>query len=100
MTALYGCDAQTDTESTVASMLTELICSLVDCPDRVRVSGVGSGEDTEFVVELESVDLGKFCGENARTAQSLRVIVRAIGTKDHRDFSLSFTERPSPPLSN
>jgi hypothetical protein len=30
----------------------------------------------------------------------LRVIVRAIGTKDHRNYSLSFTDRPSQLLSN
>jgi uncharacterized protein len=81
-------------------MLTRLICPLVDHPDRVRVFEVGNGEDIEFVVELESVDLGRFGGENARTAQSLRVIVRAIGTKDQRAFSLSFTERPSEAATN
>lgn len=94
-------DVQADTESPVASMLTHLICSLVDHPDRVLIYGVGSGDEIEFVAELEPFDLSKFCGRNARTAESLRVVVRAIGSKNQSKFSLSFTERPSkPPLDS
>jgi predicted RNA-binding protein YlqC (UPF0109 family) len=98
MTAAFGYDVLTDTESPVVSMLTHLIGSLVDRPDRIYIYGVSRGDDMEFVAEVESVDLGKFSGRNARTAQSLRVIVRTIGTKDQRNFFLSIVERPPMPV--
>ena len=80
----------TDVESSVSVMLKQLIVRLVENPEDFSVRTFYTGEDVHFVVRVAPSDLERFRGSQGRTAKSLEVIVKTVGRKTSRSFSLIF----------
>ena len=55
--------------------------SLVDKPEEVAVSQVDGERTTVYELRVATSDLGKVIGKQGRTAQSIRTILSAAGTK-------------------
>ena len=66
--------------------------SLVDNPDKVKVTEI-EGEKTS-VIELSGAkqDLGKIIGKQGRTARSMRTILSAASTKNNKRAVLEIIE--------
>jgi predicted RNA-binding protein YlqC (UPF0109 family) len=66
--------------------------SLVDNPDKVEVTEV-IGEQTSVIgLRVSKEDLGKVIGKQGRTAESIRTILSATGTKMRKRAVLEILE--------
>ena len=66
--------------------------SLVDNPDKVEVTEV-IGEQTSVIgLRVSKEDLGKAIGKQGRTAESIRTILSATGTKMRKRAVLEILE--------
>lgn len=66
--------------------------SLVDQPDKVSVNEVTKNSVTVFELRVAKEDIGKVIGKKGRTAQSLRTLLSAAGTKLGQRTSLEIIE--------
>ena len=66
--------------------------ALVDYPDEVQVRAIEGEAITVFELRVRQSDLGKIIGRQGRTAQAIRTILGAVGTKLHRRFTLEILE--------
>ena len=80
-------------------MLTQLVHSMIDFPERCTVHSHSRDEGATFVVRVAAADIEKFVGRNARTCHSLQVIVGALGMKYGRRFTVAFEEQAMAPNS-
>ena len=63
--------------------LVEMIAkSLVDVPDKVKVSETGAADDSVITLEVAADDMGKVIGKQGRIAKALRMIVKAAAAKE------------------
>ncbi|HEX9909606.1 MAG TPA: KH domain-containing protein [Desulfatiglandales bacterium] len=66
--------------------------ALVDNPDKVRVTEI-EGEKTSVIeLSVAKEDLGKVIGKQGRTARSIRTILSAASTKNHKRAVLEILE--------
>lgn len=74
--------------------LVELIAkSLVDNPDRVKVSELDGEQSSIIELGVAPQDVGKVIGKQGRTAQAIRIILGAAGMKLKRRFNLEIIEK-------
>jgi predicted RNA-binding protein YlqC (UPF0109 family) len=74
--------------------LVELIAkSLVDNPDRVKVSELDGEQSSIIELGVAPEDVGKVIGKQGRTAQAIRIILGAAGMKLKRRFNLEIIEK-------
>jgi len=66
--------------------------SLVDQPEKVSVNEVTKNSVTVFELRVAKEDIGKVIGKKGRTAQSLRTLLSAAGTKLGKRTSLEIIE--------
>ena len=77
-----------DEQPVVRELLEFIAQGLVEHPDEVRVNEIDDGEGS-LVLELSvgDDDYGSVIGRGGRTAQALRAVVKAAGTREgHRVF--------------
>jgi predicted RNA-binding protein YlqC (UPF0109 family) len=55
--------------------------ALVDKPEVVVVSEVDGERTTVYELRVDNTDLGKVIGKQGKTAQAMRTIISAAGTK-------------------
>ena len=66
--------------------------SLVDNPDKVKVTEI-EGEKTSVIeLSVAKEDLGKIIGKQGRTARSMRTILSAASTKNNKRAVLEIIE--------
>jgi predicted RNA-binding protein YlqC (UPF0109 family) len=63
-----------------------VVKALVDEPEKVIVRRVEGERSIIFEVRVASSDLGKVIGKQGRIANSLRTLVKAAGTKQHKSI--------------
>ncbi|MDH7512312.1 MAG: KH domain-containing protein [Clostridiales bacterium] len=74
--------------------LIELIAkSLVDNPDRVRVSQLDGEQSSIIELRVAQEDMGKVIGKQGRNAQAIRIILGAAGMKLKKRFNLEIIEK-------
>jgi uncharacterized protein len=66
--------------------------ALVDRPDEVRVDAHGGAPVTVIELRVNPEDLGKIIGRQGRTAKSIRTLLAAAGSKQHKRFTLEIVE--------
>lgn len=67
-------------------LLEFMVKELVDSPDEVNITEEQEGDKTIiFMLRVAEADLGKVIGKKGRTANALRVVMRAASAK--RGFS-------------
>lgn len=77
---------------TATAVLRHIVTSIVDDPDAVEVDAVESRGRVRLDVRVGPGDLGRVIGRRGRTAQSIRTVVRAAGTRDHTDVDVEFVD--------
>jgi predicted RNA-binding protein YlqC (UPF0109 family) len=74
--------------------LVELIAkSLVDNPDKVKVSQLDGQQSSIIELEVAPEDIGKVIGKQGRTAQAIRLILGAAGMKLKKRVNLEIVEK-------
>jgi hypothetical protein len=74
--------------------LVELIAkSLVDNPDKVKVSQLDGQQSSIIELEVAPEEIGKVIGKQGRTAQAIRLILGAAGMKLKKRVNLEIVEK-------
>lgn len=58
-------------------VLTDIVCSIVDKPEEVRVTEEEDGDDLILVLNVAPEDMGKVIGKHGRIAKAIRLVVKA-----------------------
>jgi len=69
-----------------------IVEKLVDQPDKVQVSEVTGEQSTVIELRVAQEDLGKVIGKEGRTARSIRTLVNAAASKEHKRAVLEILE--------
>jgi predicted RNA-binding protein YlqC (UPF0109 family) len=69
-----------------------IVKKLVDKPEQVNVSEVTGEQSTIIELRVAPEDLGKVIGKEGRTARSIRTLVHAAASKDHKRAVLEILE--------
>ncbi|MGA1540898.1 MAG: KH domain-containing protein, partial [Ilumatobacteraceae bacterium] len=77
---------------TAVAVLTHVVRSIVDDPDAVQVDEVEGRQRIKLEVKVGPGDLGRVIGRRGRTAQSIRVLVRAAAAKDGHEVDVDFVD--------
>jgi hypothetical protein len=74
--------------------LVELIAkSLVDNPDKVKVSQLDGQQSSIIELKVAPEDIGKVIGKQGRNAQAIRLILGAAGMKLKKRVNLEIVEK-------
>jgi predicted RNA-binding protein YlqC (UPF0109 family) len=76
---------------TIKELVNVIARALVDRPDEVRVDAHGAPV-TVIELRVNPEDLGKIIGRQGRTAKSIRTLLAAAGSKQHKRFTLEIVE--------
>ena len=84
-------------ESTIDQQFVEYIVkSLVGNPDDVIVERTVDEKGVLLLLTVNPEDLGRVIGKRGATAQSLRTLLRALGTKQEARFNLKIVDNGEP----
>jgi uncharacterized protein len=75
----------TETDSTAAAVLRYLAETLVDDPSQVEITSSKFRQRASLHLSVSPDDMGKVIGRKGRTAQAIRTVVRAAGSRDGLD---------------
>jgi len=76
----------------VKELLEMIAKALVDNPDRVQVRAVEGEETTVLELRVHPNDLGKVIGRQGRMAESIRIILGAVGMKLRKRVTVEILE--------
>ena len=71
-------------------ILETIILSLVDNKEAVQINEVNSEKSVVFEVKVAEEDMGKVIGKQGRLARSIRTVVKAIASKEHKKVTVEF----------
>ncbi len=74
-------------------LLQFLAQQLVNKPSEVDVRETSGGEISTLELRVAKEDLGRVIGKQGQTAQSLRIIISAVATRNHRKVQLEIIDR-------
>jgi predicted RNA-binding protein YlqC (UPF0109 family) len=66
--------------------------ALVDNPDEVQVRAIEGEQVTMLELRVHPSDVGKVIGRQGRTVQAIRTILKAVGMKLRKRFTLEILE--------
>ncbi len=71
--------------SDIKSLVEQIVVSLVDDPDSVRVDVSSTDDATVYGIEIAQHDIGKVIGKEGRIANAIRTVVKAAAAQtNHR----------------
>src|SRR5438270_694693 len=73
-----------------------IIKSLVGKPDAVEIKRTIDEKGVLLELSVDSEDLGRVIGKRGATAQSLRTLLRALGTKNDARYNLKIIDTGGP----
>lgn len=71
-------------------LLELLVKTLVTNEDKVKVTVDEQEKQITFNVVVDESDIGKVIGKNGKMANSIRTIIKSIGTKEHKKVFVKF----------
>jgi predicted RNA-binding protein YlqC (UPF0109 family) len=84
-------------ESTIDQQFIEYVVkSLVGKPDAVIVERIIDEKGVLLTLTVDPEDLGRVIGKKGATAQSLRTLLRALGTKNEARYNLKIVDNGIP----
>lgn len=76
-----------------------VVKSLVGNPDAVKIDRRVDEKGVLLELTVDPEDLGRVIGKRGATAQSLRTLLRALGTKNEARYNLKIVDNGPPPAS-
>jgi hypothetical protein len=80
-------------EMAVKELVELIVKSLVDNPDKVKVTQLDGEQSSIIELAVAPEDMGKVIGKQGRNAQAIRVIVAAAGMKLKKRVNLEILEK-------
>ena len=71
-------------------LLELLVKTLVTNEDKVEVTVDEQEKQITFNVVVDESDIGKVIGKNGKMANSIRTIIKSIGSKEHKKVFVKF----------
>ena len=71
-------------------ILNTIIVNLVDDKDAVEVNEINGTQSVVFEVKVAENDLGKIIGKQGRIAKSIRTVMKAVASKEHKKATVEF----------
>lgn len=72
------------------TILKTIISNLVDDKDAVEIKQVDGEKSITFEVKVAEGDMGKVIGRQGRLAKSIRTVMKAVASKEHKKVSVEF----------
>lgn len=85
-------DATVDEAPTAVAVLSYIAQSLVDEPAAVRVESEAQGRKVVLSLHVAPDDMGRVIGRRGRTAQALRTLATAAGSRDGAQTSVDIVD--------
>ena len=63
------------------ALIEQIAKALVDKPEEVSIAEIEGEKTSVFELRVAQSDIGKIIGKQGKTAQSIRTIISAVGTK-------------------
>lgn len=76
----------------IRTLVEDIAKALVDEPERVVVRRIDGEQSTVLELSVSTNDLGIIIGKQGRTAQAIRTILSAAGTKLKKRYRLEILE--------
>lgn len=83
--------------SPLGQLLREMIQSIVDVPEAVRVVEMSWNSTRRFEVRVDSTDTGKVLGKRGDTINAMRILVGLMGGGFDRDYDIRLVVPVNPP---
>jgi uncharacterized protein len=83
---------ESENDSTAKAVLRYLAETLVDDRDEVEISSSKYRQRVSLHLSVSPNDMGKVIGRKGRTAQAIRTVVRAAGSRDGLDTSVEIVD--------
>lgn len=77
-----------------------IVKSLVNNPDKVKIRRTIDEKGVLLELEVDAEDIGRVIGKRGATAQSLRTLLRALGTKNDARYNLKIVDTGEPPVKS
>ena len=71
-------------------ILQTIITNLVEDKDSVSINEIQEEKSIVYEVKVAESDMGKVIGKQGKIAQSIRSIMKAVATKEHKRVSIEF----------
>jgi len=81
-----------DSAPTAVAALEYIVKSLVDEPEAVRVESDAQGHKVVLSLHVAPDDMGRVIGRRGRTAQALRTLASAAGSRDGAQTSVDIVD--------
>ncbi len=71
-------------------ILKTIISNLVDEKEAVEIKRIDSEKSIVFEVKVAENDMGKVIGRQGRLAKSIRTVMKAVASREHKKVSVEF----------
>ena len=71
-------------------ILQTIILNLVDNKEAVEIKETQGERNIVLEVKVAEEDMGKFIGKQGRLAKSIRTLIKAVATKEHKKVTVEF----------
>ena len=71
-------------------ILQTIIENLVDNKEAISINEVEGERSIVFEVKVSENDMGKIIGKQGKIAQSIRTVMKAVASKEHKRVSVEF----------
>ena len=71
-------------------LLTIVIKNLVDTPDEVLITEKENEKSISYEVKVAKSVMGKVIGKKGKMAKSIRTVMKAVATKEHKKIVIEF----------
>ena len=85
--------AESEILNIMKEILQTIIENLVDDKASVSINEVEGEKSIVFEVKVAETDMGKIIGKQGKIAQSIRSIMKAVASKEHKRVSVEFLDR-------
>lgn len=73
-------------------ILETIILGLVENKDQVEIKETQEEKSVVFEVKVARADMGRVIGRQGRLAKSIRTVMKAISTREHKKVSVEFVD--------
>ena len=73
-------------------ILQTIIESLVDDKTNISINEIAEEKSITYEVKVAENDMGKIIGKQGKIAQSIRTVMKAIASKEHKRVSVEFID--------
>lgn len=80
-------------EDPIKDLIMRIVGSMVDHPEKVRISEIAGDQMTVFELNVAKKDLGKVIGKQGQNAKAIRTILNAASFRERRRSVLEIIDQ-------